>query len=138
MLHERSLTYQVLDVVDASGSSVGLDPVCAANLNPLLTSDACTPRLPTVSEDDDTRAEGGSAQKTRAIRDVSHDRFGNVTESIDAGDDAITSDDLDETSAYQNDTTAGSSGAPTSVQVFAAAGGTLLRSRTGNYDAPAS
>jgi RHS repeat-associated protein len=136
VFRQHTISYSLLDVDDASGNPVQPDPSCLEQRHPLLDTDACVPHFPTVVEDDDTRSEGGSAVKTRRIRDQSHDRFGAVLESQDLGDDAIGTDDLDEVVAYENDTTNWILGRATSLHVYSGtSSGPLLRSRTGEYDA---
>jgi RHS repeat-associated protein len=135
LFHQHAIAYATLSVFGPDGNAVQTDTSCTANLHPLLGLDACTPLFPVVVRDEDTRAEIGSAQKTRKFidRDVDHDRFGNVLASTDSGDDAIASDDLYATAIYFNDPDHWILGRATQLQVLSGSG-TLLRSRIGDYD----
>ncbi|HWO26380.1 MAG TPA: toxin TcdB middle/N-terminal domain-containing protein, partial [Kofleriaceae bacterium] len=136
LLQRRVIQRELRAVLDADGQPVGPDADCLGHLHPSLDADACTPRLPVITQEDDIRAEGGSVTKTRRMKDLAHDRFGNVLESIDYADDAIASDDLYTSTAYANDTARWILGRPTSVTVRAGtASGALLRSRAGTYNA---
>jgi RHS repeat-associated protein len=123
-------------VLDSDEQPVAPDIDCLAHLHPLLDADACTPRFPIVVQEDDTRAEGGSLNKTRRMKDLTHDRFGNILTSIDEADGAIVNDDVFSTATYLNDTTRWVLGQPTSLTVRGESqNGTLLRSRSGVYNA---
>lgn len=136
LFEEKRITYQVRAVTDASGLPVVIDPACTTDLHPLLGVEACVPRFAVVEREETVRAEGGTLAKTHRVRDLDWDRFGNVLESIDEGDDAIASDELHVAASYRNDTPTWILGRSTALQVRAGgAGGTLLRSRTGEYDA---
>jgi RHS repeat-associated protein len=136
LFHQHVITHEIHPVLGEGDSSLIVDPACLAQLHPLLGPDACVPVLPIVVQDDDTRAEGGIAQKTRTIRNTDFDRFGNVLASTDGVDDAIATDDTFASAQYQNDPPRWIIGRPTSLQVRAgSAGGALLRSRIGDYDA---
>ncbi|MDB4955202.1 MAG: repeat protein, partial [Myxococcales bacterium] len=137
MFHDHQITRELRDVLDANGVPVMLDPSCIAHLSPLLleVDGACTPKFAVVTRDDDTRSEGGAASKTRTVQDTEHDRFGNVLFSTDGVDDAIASDDIAARAHYSNDTAAWMLGRSTSLDVRAGnSAGTLLRSRTGEYN----
>src|SRR6185312_2333240 len=140
LFHQHTVTRTILPVLDGNVAPVGPQADCVAQVPTLLARvpDACTPLFPVVTEDDDTLAEGGPTTKTRRIVDnpADHDRFGNVLASTDFGDDAIATDDLFVQASYANDTTNWILGRATSLQATGGgAGGTLLRSRTGEYDA---
>jgi RHS repeat-associated protein len=139
MFHQHAITYATLPVLDAASTPIPTDPRCTSTLHPLLAREGvgpCTPAFVVEVQHDDIRTEGGLATKTRTTRDTSHDRFGNVLVSIDGGDAAIANDDLYAQAGYQNDTAHWILGRATSLEVRAgAAGGTVLRARTGEYDA---
>ncbi|HWO22671.1 MAG TPA: toxin TcdB middle/N-terminal domain-containing protein [Kofleriaceae bacterium] len=136
LLRRRVIQRELRPVLDADGQPVGPDAGCLGHLHPSLDADACTPRFAVVTQEDDLRAEGGSVTKTRRMKDLAHDRFGHVLESIDYADDAITNDDLYTSAAYSNDTTRWILGRPTSLTARAgSASGALLRSRSGTYNA---
>jgi RHS repeat-associated protein len=140
LFHEHDITYATLNVLGKDEQPIGADSSCIANLHPLLQrqgSDPCTPLFTVVVRDDDTRAEGGTASKTRTVRDTDRDRFGNVLVSLDSGDDAIATDDVYAAAIYSNVTTPPNwiLGRAIALEVRGGtAGGTLLRSRTGHYD----
>jgi RHS repeat-associated protein len=136
LLYRRVIQRELRAVLNADGQPVGPDGDCLGHLHPSLDADACTPRFPVITQEDDIRAEGGSVTKTRRMKDLAHDRFGNVLESIDYADDAITNDDLYASAAYANDTARWILGRPTSLTVHAgSASGALLRSRSGTHNA---
>ena len=136
MFHQHAIRYSVLAVRGAEDLALSADPSCIATLHPLLALDACLAVFPVVTRDDDTRAEGGTLAKMHRVSDSAHDRFGNVLTSLDEADDVIATDDVYATAQYQNDTTRWILGRPTSLEVRAgSAGGAVLRSRSGTYDA---
>lgn len=138
VLLQHQMEYEVREVLDDSESPVPLHQDCVAHLHPLLArlgAEACVPRFPVMIKDRNIRSEGGTLTKTRIVEDLGHDRFGNVLVSLDHGDDAIASDDVFAQSSYRNDTTRWLLGRATSLDVHASsATGTLLRSRSGEYD----
>jgi len=136
LFHQHAIQYAVQGVLGSDGATIGAAASCTEHLHPLLAregSAACTPVFPVVTRDDDTRAEGGLAQKTRTMLDGNRDRFGNELTSSDSGDDAITGDEIVASATYANDTTNWILGRPTSLELRNGTG-TLLRHRTGTYD----
>jgi RHS repeat-associated protein len=88
-------------------------------------------------EVDESRSEGGSATKTHVAKDLSRDRFGNILVSLDQGDDAIADDDVYAEATYDNsvDSTWVLGKMRSLVVRSGSATGTVLRSRTGDYNA---
>lgn len=138
LLRGKVFQYEVREVLDSNGDPLEPHPACTGGLHPLLLRvgpEACTPRLPLILREDDIRAEGGSATKTRSVADASHDRFGHPLTSTDTGDDAIATDDLHVTKTYEHDTARWILGRANSLVVRAgSATGTVLRSRAGEYN----
>jgi len=136
-LQHHVITRSVTTVLDENSLPVAVHPDCVEHLHPLLARnalDGCTSTFAVVVRDEEMRSEGGSTQKTRTIVDGPHDRFGNVLASLDSGDAAIPTDNTYATAQYRNDTSRWILGRVTALAVDAGAGGTRLRSRTGNYD----
>ncbi|HTE44670.1 MAG TPA: RHS repeat-associated core domain-containing protein, partial [Gemmatimonadaceae bacterium] len=140
VFHERVVAFELRPVLDASNAPLTAHPACIIGLHPLLAragvAAACTPILPVAKQETETRTEGGALAKARITKDVTFDRFNNVLVSTDSGDGAIASDDLYVTAAYVNDTTRWILGRPSVLEVRASsAGGTVLRARSGQYNA---
>lgn len=138
VLHEQQYAYQIYDVMGPLGV-VSADPRCVAAMPELLkrvpNNEACTPKLPAITQELETRGENGTTStKARTIQAISRDRFGNVRESRDYGDSAIPTDDVYASAVYGNDTTRWILGRPTSL-VLRAGGpqGPMLRESTATY-----
>jgi RHS repeat-associated protein len=140
MFFQRVVTREVQGVRGPDGDVLAVDPQCVDGLHPLLRAngvDACTPRFPVVMRDDEIRSEDGTITKTRTVRDLAFDRFGNVLASIDEADDSIANDDLYSQATYDNQISSSGwiLGRTRTLEVRAGgAGGSVLRSRTGDYD----
>lgn len=135
LFHEHSTTYDTRPVLGGDGNPLSLDSQCIENLHPLLGPDACTPLFVAAVHEEDTRSEGGALVKKHKTSDTSFDRFGNVLETIDEGDDAIASDDLDLRATYLNATDSWVLGRATALVVRGGdSNGPILRSRQGTYD----
>lgn len=139
IVQERRITYEVRAVTGPSGVLTAQQACIDAQhelLKRIPNNEACTPKVPVVTRDEDIRGElGTTATKKRVVRDTARDRFGNVTGSIDEGDNAITNDTLYITATYKNDTTKWILGRPTQIRARdRIMWGTLLRARAGRYD----
>src|SRR5262249_48505498 len=116
----RELAYSIEPeeaVLGADGLPIALDPVCIVHKHPLLPDAACAPAFPFIKAEAQSRAEIGTATKTRTMSDQARDRFGNVLSSTDSGDDAVATDDVFAQAVYQNDTTRWILGRTTSLEV---------------------